>query len=296
MRNVKFFDRLLIICVVFFVMFVVTAIVLTKASRWFPGDERTVLLATAALQSVLCFIVPSFIGAKLAFGNPVKFLRIDVAPTGMSILGVVIAYLISLPFMNQLIYWNMNIVFPESLEYIGNMFKEMEDQATQLTDVMLQTESFWGMIVGLLIIGVLTGFSEELFFRGTLQQAGASRGAVHTSIWVTALIFSAFHFQIFGFVPRFLLGAWFGYLLYWTGSIYVPFIAHALNNGVVVVCAWIFTEENDFKPDLIGVTESGFPLAAFISALAMAVFIIYFKDFFFSRSESYNYNGQSELQ
>ena len=296
MGNFKFFDRLLIIAVVFLVMFVVAAMLTPLVSSWFPDNERYRLLAMAVVQSVVGFIIPSIIGAKLAFGNSIKFLTLNVAPSGMNILGVVLAYLISLPLLNQLIYWNQNIVFPEALEQVGIMFRDLEDKATEVSNTMLDTSSVGGMIVGVLIIGVLTGFSEELFFRGTLQRAGASRGAHHTSIWVTALIFSAIHFQIFGFVPRLLLGAWFGYLLFWTGSIYVPFIAHALNNSVVVVCAYFFTEEAGFQADMLGVTTTGFPLPAFVSAVAMMIFIVYFKDLFFSKREgSYSEVLPSEL-
>lgn len=284
MKEYKFYDKLLIICGVFFVMFVVTALLSVAVGRLFPPNSRTQLLAVSSVQSVGIFIIPSLIGAKLAFGNTVKFLRLDVAPPWISLLGVVLAYCILLPFFNQLIYWNENIVFPAALEELGNKLRIFEDNARRATDIILDTNSVGGLLSGVLIVGILTGFSEELFFRGTLQQMGASRGAVHTSIWVTALVFSAFHMQAFGFFPRFLLGAWFGYLLYWTGSIYVPAFAHALNNSVVVVCTWIFPNEEAFDTGMIGVAETGFPMAAFVSAVAFMIFIYYFKDLFFSKA------------
>ncbi|MDE7136319.1 MAG: CPBP family intramembrane metalloprotease, partial [Muribaculaceae bacterium] len=43
----------------------------------------------------------------------------------------------------------------------------------------------------------------------------------------------------YGFVPRILMGAYFGYLIWWTGSLWVPVIAHAFNNSLVVVIQWI---------------------------------------------------------
>lgn len=286
MRNSRFFDRLLIIGVVFLVMFVVAAMLSSFVDTIFQGNDRSRYLALAVVQSVVAFILPSLISARLAFGNVSKFLTLNVPPSGMSVLGVVIAYLISLPLLNQLIYWNENIVFPDFLEKLGIMFRELEDKAAEVTNVMLDTTTIGGLIVGILIIGVLTGFSEELFFRGTLQRAGASRGAHHTSIWVTALIFSAFHFQAFGFIPRLLLGAWFGYLLYWTGSIYVAVIAHALNNSMVVIFTYFFKENDVFKADMVGVTETGFPLPAFISSVAFVIFLFYLKNTFFQRSSS----------
>jgi hypothetical protein len=49
------------------------------------------------------------------------------------------------------------------------------------------------------------------------------------------VIFSAFHLQLFGLVPRILLGAYLGYLLYWSKSLWVPMIAHIFNNTLVVI-------------------------------------------------------------
>ena len=57
----------------------------------------------------------------------------------------------------------------------------------------------------------------------------------HVAIWVTAFIFSAIHVQFYGFVPRMLMGAMFGYVLAWTGSLWVPIVMHFVNNGIAVV-------------------------------------------------------------
>ena len=85
------------------------------------------------------------------------------------------------------------------------------------------------------------------------------------------------HFQFFGFVPRLLLGAIFGYLLHWTGSLWVPIIAHALNNSVVVVSAYLLpATEAATTIDAIGVpTDGGFPKLAFISLILTCFFLRY---------------------
>ena len=60
-------------------------------------------------------------------------------------------------------------------------------------------------------------------------------GSVHVGIWLAAALFSAIHLQFYGFVPRMLLGALFGYLYIWTGNLWVPMLAHFFNNGFAVV-------------------------------------------------------------
>ena len=68
--------------------------------------------------------------------------------------------------------------------------------------------------LGLLVIALLPAIGEELVFRGILQRE-LWRGTlnIHVAIWVSAAIFSAIHMQFYGFVPRLLLGALFGYFI-----------------------------------------------------------------------------------
>ena len=95
------------------------------------------------------------------------------------------------------------------------------------------------LIVNILIIGVGAGVAEEILFRGCFQRLLVTGGINHhVAIWCVAFIFSAIHFQFFGFVPRMLLGAYFGYLMYWSKSVWIPAIAHTLNNTMVVITAW----------------------------------------------------------
>ena len=116
----------------------------------------------------------------------------------------------------------------------------VEDQVDNTIDLLMGGTGVKDLIFSILLIGVLTGISEELFFRGALQGLFASTKLnKHLAVWITAIIFSAMHFEVYGLLPRMLLGAFFGYLLWWTGSLWIPIFAHALNNSVVCVMTWI---------------------------------------------------------
>lgn len=289
----KFYERVLIVIGLFFVFLAITTLCLPLLGKviGLNFESREGLLTLAVLQGVILFILPSVVSATMISGRPIRYLELNRMPSFMALLGVVFGYLIALPAINQIIYWNENIVFPEALSAWGETFRVMEENARNSSGIMLDTVSWGGMIVNLLIIALLTAFSEEIFFRGALQRTAASNGSPHTAIWLVALFFSAMHMQIFGFVPRLLLGAWFGYLLYWTRSLYVPVFAHFLNNGVVVVCSWLSARGFVYDFERFGVSEYGFPVAAFISALAFAAFVIFFKDFFFGYSQKRQWVG-----
>lgn len=67
-------------------------------------------------------------------------------------------------------------------------------------------------------------------------------GNSHGAIWITAALFSALHLQFFGFIPRMLLGALFGYLLEWSGTLWLPIIAHFINNAAGVIVFFVTGE------------------------------------------------------
>ena len=104
-----------------------------------------------------------------------------------------------------------------------------------MTRQLMGTDTIGSIIMSILIIGLLAGFSEN-FFRGALQRLLSTAGRnIHVAVWLTAFIFSAVHMQFYGFVPRMLLGAMFGYMAVWSGSLWIAVIAHATNNSLVVI-------------------------------------------------------------
>jgi len=88
------------------------------------------------------------------------------------------------------------------------------------------------------------------------------------------LVFSLIHFQFYGFFPRLFLGALFGYLFLWSGNIWVPILAHVVNNGLFVLTA--FSHQNrPFLERFVERSTGGWILAIFsliLSALMLYAF------------------------
>ena len=184
-------------------------------------------------QDISFFIIPAIITAVLICRRPAEFLMVNRKPKLgiiLIIIGIVIA---SIPMMNYIIEWNMSIHLPDSLKGIEDWMKSAENNAIRSTEILLGGTGIRSYIVALLIVGILAGFSEELFFRGTLQRLLSTSGVnIHIAIWLTAFIFSAIHLQFYGFIPRLLLGAFFGYAVAWSGNIWSGVIAHFANNAI----------------------------------------------------------------
>lgn len=221
-----------------FFIFLLLSSFLSMVINGLPGSPRTHLLLSSTVQCLLGFCVPAFLLARFSSNNYLKWLYLTKLPSLKAIVGVIIVYFISMPAMEWLIDWNARIHLPESLSSLEALFRRWEESGESSTKILLESNGWLSVLAGVLVVGVLTGFSEEMFFRGGLQGIFArSSIGKGTAVWMAALIFSAMHFQFFGFFPRLLMGVFFGYLLIWTGSIWVPVFAHVLNNSIVVLTA-----------------------------------------------------------
>ncbi|MBO4815004.1 MAG: CPBP family intramembrane metalloprotease [Muribaculaceae bacterium] len=241
------------------------------------GQPASIMIVA---QNVLVFIAPAILFAYLAYQAPWRFLRLDKAPALKDILLVIAVMVASLPAMNYLVEMNKLMHLPQWMSGVEEWMRESEDAALEVTNSLLSTTSFVEMLWIVLIVGVLTGIAEEMFFRGAMLGTFLQKAVnKHVSIIFVAFIFSAFHLQFFGFFPRLLLGIWFGYLVVWTRSLWVPIIAHALNNSLVVVATYLANtqaiETNGI--DSLGLPQEGqFPIMATASVIATAVIIYIF--------------------
>lgn len=141
--------------------------------------------------------------------------------------------LLILPFISWLTEMNMRIPLPSALI-------RAEESAGALVQVFFAGAGTWRFLLNLLMIAIIPAIGEELFFRGIIQHY-LIRGLKHPhlAVWLTAILFSFFHFQFQGFIPRILLGLLFGYLMVWTGSVWVPILAHFINNGAAVLVEYL---------------------------------------------------------
>lgn len=209
------------------------------------GQTARVLRIAAVIQSLLQIILPSLVTALMVSRLPARFLEIDRLPRASMTLLSVALLVVSMPAFNWIIQWNASLHLPDFMHGVEQWMRQAEDSAAATIRLMQGGTSVGDLILNVLIIGVMAGLGEELLFRGTIQRMLATSGMNHhAAIWIVAVLFSAIHMQFFGFVPRMLLGALFGYLLYWSGSLWLPIIVHAANNTMYVVFQWVALRNN----------------------------------------------------
>ena len=117
--------------------------------------------------------------------------------------------------------------------------------------------------------------SQELLFRSVIQKSLIKLFKnAHVAIIVTAIIFSAFHFDFFGFFPRMILGIMLGYMFYLSGSIFPSMLMHFVNNATIVLIYYLSTRGFiDIDVEKFGSTDN--VLVIILSLIAtVAIFII----------------------
>ncbi len=238
-------------------------------------EQWRMLMAASVIQNIGMFIIPAFITARIFNnGRTIQVLQLNRFPGFIHFILMLLIYIASIPMMNAIIEWNEAIKLPESWAGIEQWLRSQEDAALNATNTMLKLDNIGQLLIAILVMGVLTGVGEEIIFRGSLQRLIREQGInIHLAIWITAFVFSAIHMQFYGFVPRMLLGAFFGYMLIWSGSLWLPIIAHALNNSMAVLSYY-----NPTINDIFWMSESpSTTMIAISSMITIGLIYIYYR-------------------
>lgn len=261
---------------IFGMVFGVLVFQLLSLARGIPMDTTLADAGSMRLMqfwvSLFSFFVAAYLLALLFSDDEQEYLQLRKPPV-MTILLTIVLVISSLPFLNLVVHLNEQIVFPESMKSVESYLRMMEDNAQNATKMLLTTDSVSAFLFNILLFAVVAGVGEEFFFRGVMQRVvGKLTANPHVVIWLVAFIFSAIHFQFYGFIPRMLLGALMGYLLLWTRSIWVPVAAHFTNNIIGVIGYYCLPDQDSQQQfDTLGFNDTLW--AAFVS-LAVAVVLL----------------------
>ena len=249
---------------------------LSNAALLTGGDSvsAAVLKVSQVLTTGCMFILPPLMLAwteKTKVSNFYGFIK----PKASLLLLVLMIMLCSMPLMEWIGLANQKMVLPEFLKPLENWMRNKEDEGMKMTILLLKTKNIFDFLINIAVIALLPAIGEELMFRGGVQRSFTKMFKnPHVAIWITAFIFSAIHLQFFGFFPRLFLGAAFGYIYLWTGSLWYAMLAHFINNAYAVSVAWYLQEHH------IPLTEadnsSNFPWYAYVISLILSIFLLYY--------------------
>jgi uncharacterized protein len=207
-----------------------------------PGDQKAInaLKFMQLMNALGFFVLPPLLFAFLVAKNKFHYLCLHQSGKLFFFIVVPVIMFSSMPLINLMAELNRGLELPEFMKGIEEWIKSSEEKAEGITRAFLNVDDIPGLLYNLLLIAVIPAIGEELLFRGALQRLIIeSTKNVHIGIWIAGIVFSALHFQFYGFLPRMMMGVLFGYMLLWSGSLWVPIFAHFMNNATAVVLSFL---------------------------------------------------------
>jgi len=229
-----------------------------------PASAKNFIRLSTLINHLTTFVLPALLFAWFFYRKQwFRFLRLDRQTAIANVLLGLFFIMATFPLAQWSFQLNKAMPLPE-------WANTMEDSAAGLVTGLLSMNSVGELLFNLLIIALIPALGEELLFRGVIQQKLAEwTRRPELAVWLAAMLFSAMHLQFQGFLPRLLLGAALGYLLLWTKNIWIPILAHFLNNGLQIVVAYF--AEDQLKDLQAEGTSPEIPLA---TAIFSAIFVL----------------------
>jgi hypothetical protein len=249
---------------------------LQDTAKWNAANPNMIVFIRGMLviQFLGLFLIPSLLFAYFSDPHPLDFAGLKAPKNSLYWILGIIAMVVAIPVVEYTGMLNQHITFGGETQ---RWMKSMEDDAARQIQFMLNKHTPGELILNLIFISLFAGIGEELFFRGILQRLMIRAfKSPWLGIAVTALLFSGFHLQFFGFVPRFLLGMLLGAIYWYSGSLWTAIIAHFVYDGLIIVLAYL-NPEMIKNPNASMINPANMTGMALVSAVLTVVLILQMK-------------------
>ncbi len=225
------------------------------------------------MSQIAVFIIPSVFFSYLIHRKVFDYLKLNTRFTWAQLILSVLLIYVSLPLLGILGNLNQQMVLPEFLSGIESWMKNAEESASRQIMVFLNVQSVGAILFNFFMIALIPAIGEELLFRGVLIRFFKKCfSKIHIAVIVSAVLFSAFHFQFYGFLPRFFLGLVLGYAFVFTSSLWIPIILHFLNNATVLFVHYTYEQMN---VEEIGKSDNTFVILLFTMLFFLTFYVLY---------------------
>lgn len=243
-------------------------------------DQAAYYRIVQAFGSVGAFLLPPLFFSYFAERNCFSYNKLNKAPKYSMANIVIVMSLVIIPIVLALAEWNEGWKLPESLAGLDEWMRRTDEQNKELMKLLTRDSRIGILLINIFVMAVLPAVGEELMFRGTIQPFLQKwTKSPHWAIWITAFIFSAIHFQVSGFVPRMLIGAYLGYLCYWSGSLWLPILAHFMHNSMNILSDFVMSRRGFDMDNLKFSDIHGWPyiLGVAIVLAAVGIYLLWRK-------------------
>lgn len=210
-------------------------------------------LMTVAGQ-LLFILLPALIFAKYFYENVNKIIRLRV-PNYKEFILFTLGIFILTPLLQSYLYIQNFIieVLAKKIPLI-NTLKDFFDNLNALVEKtysnLLHASNGFEFLFVVFVVAIVPAVSEEIMFRGFVQRSFEQKLSPIFAGIVTAIFFSFYHFNPYGFIPLAFLGFYFGLAAYYSKSLLIPIFLHFLNNFSAISIYHIIGSNELIKSDV----------------------------------------------
>jgi membrane protease YdiL (CAAX protease family) len=188
-----------------------------------------------AIGQLLLMLLPAVILARLRH-RPLKgFFRFRW-PTSRETMATIVGVFALQQVLQGYMAFQESIPLPESVERVIDPIKDMIEETYRL---LVASRSPGEFLVVVLVVALIPSIAEELLFRGLVQRNLEQVSTGAKPAVAVGILFAAYHLNPFTFVPLAVLGIYFGFLVYRSGTITLSMIAHFFNNFLACFAVYV---------------------------------------------------------
>jgi membrane protease YdiL (CAAX protease family) len=242
------------------------------------GGSPAVIIAVNGLAQLSVMLTAPILISKNMRQNLSAVFRLEglhETPTKVLVFGV------PMMLLAQVVGSGMGTLWTSLLQLIPSLYHtltKLQDTLDKMMGSLTTAHSPAELIILLIGISLIPAIAEEVFFRGFVQtnieRSGKNKPRPIVAIIVTSILFAAMHASPMNFPGLFTIGATLGWLAYRTNDIRVSMLAHALNNGLIVLSIYFFSGSEETVDALAGTPEMTITQALMLLGVSLPLFLM----------------------
>jgi len=223
------------------------------------------------MSAVMTFIIPAVVLAFICDNRPFGFLGLKNKVSITVLLLVMVLLIVAQPFALYMGQLNEKVNFGQMQTELERLEKLYETAMINFIKMNNEVD----LLINLLIVGILPGVAEELFFRGSLQSILERwTKTPWVAILLSSFAFAILHGTFFKFMGIFVLGIVLGTLFHITRNLWYNIFFHFLNNTLALLSTY-YANKNDMLKKLADDNVRIPVVAALISlAITIGIFLL----------------------
>jgi membrane protease YdiL (CAAX protease family) len=219
------------------------------------GSPSIIVIVNAAAQLLMMLGLPILIARSTDQNYFTAFRLEGMSESRLSLHLIGIPIIVVAQFVGEAFdaLWKIGISqFPDLSQTLISFQKQIEDMMSGLTTAHNPSE----LAILLFGVAIVPAFAEESFFRGfimtNIERSGKGKPRPVTAVIISSILFAAMHVNPMAFPGLLTIGLLLGWLAYRTCDLRVSALAHAFNNGAVVILAYLFRNNTELTQNLTG--------------------------------------------